>query len=349
MKRQAFLYALAAAMAAGVPTLAFVPSSSMMIHPQTSLFFNTRSKNAVVDKRLLSSPWCHTTCEQPSSSTTKLQMSFNDDDDGPSFVTTVVGVIFVLLFVGSSLLPIFDMAQQGRDMTDLSIADSVVTRQDAPGKLKGFESKYDSLSRAAIQEKLNAIPVFYTVDEHGSLGSNIYLSYADALSTVTGSSSSTVKATTLDQVMYPLILKRGRMRMAPPPQEVSQAEEVLRDEGSEPKTYQLIPSSKAQNDADELGLTLPSGDIPLYIADKLAFAGPKGPQVPLFLEKADAVTSYNRLRESSGNKLPAQPNIRTATLLDQLSSMEKGTRPGVSQLVFYGAVEDLLKASEMIQ
>lgn len=61
------------------------------------------------------------------------------------------------------------------------------------------------------------------------------------------------------------------------------------------------------------------------------------------------MTSYNRLRGDSNSKLPETPNVRTTTLLDTLTSMEKGTRPGVSQLAFYATAEDLLKATDMMQ
>jgi hypothetical protein len=48
------------------------------------------------------------------------------------------------------------------------------------------------------------------------------------------------------------------------------------------------------------------------------------------------------------NRLPETPTIRTSTLLDVLYSMEKGTRPGVSQLAFYASADDLLQATEMM-
>ena len=95
-------------------------------------------------------------------------------------------------------------------------------------------------------------------------------------------------------------------------------------------------------------MTSKDGDIPLFVVERLAFAGADGkPELPLFTEKEDAITSYSRLRESGGNKLPEQPSIRTTTLLDVLESMEKGTRPGVGQLQFYGNADDVLKADEM--
>ena len=150
---------------------------------------------------------------------------------------------------------------------------------------------------------------------------------------------------------YPLILKRGRMRMAPPPAEVAQAEAELAsslENGGSSKSYRLIPSKAALEQAKEFNMNLAANDIPLFVADRLAFASPKGPQLPLFVSKDDCVFSYQRLREGK-KSLPEQPNVRSVSLLDELNSMEKGTRPGVSQLAFYANAADVEKASELLQ
>jgi Tic22-like family len=131
------------------------------------------------------------------------------------------------------------------------------------------------------------------------------------------------------------------MKMEPPPRAVQKAEMDIPSQ-----TYRLIPSKTAAKDAASFQMNLAESDIPLYVADRLAFASNSGPQLPLFLEKADCLTSYQRLRRSS-SRLPEIPNIRTTTLIDVLESMKKGTRPGVSQLAFYFSVEDLARKSVM--
>ncbi|CAB9515659.1 expressed unknown protein [Seminavis robusta] len=271
---------------------------------------------------------------------TQLSMSSNDEGGGgglQGILFSLLGATIILLFVGTSFLPMMDGG--GRD---LSIADSVVTKQDAPEKLKNYEATGDRLSRSSIQEKLNTVPVFYLVDKENVMGTNIFMSYQDASD---AAGLLTVKATTLDQVTYPLVLKRGRMRMAPPPDAVQKAEAGI-SESSQTK-YRLVPSKSALKDAASFSMDVADSDIPLFVADRLAFASNKGPQLPLFLEKADCETSYNRLRESS-SKLPETPNIRSTTLMETLNSMEKGTRPGVSQLAFYSSAEDLIKATDMM-
>jgi hypothetical protein len=121
-------------------------------------------------------------------------LAMASDDEGPGLLTQIGLVLIMLLFVGTSLLPLIDGGGK-----DLSIADSVVT-QDASGKRQNIENKQDSLSRTSIQEKLSGIPVFYLSDSQGSMGNNIYLSYADA-KVAAGETGTAVKATSLDQVM----------------------------------------------------------------------------------------------------------------------------------------------------
>jgi hypothetical protein len=138
--------------------------------------------------------------------------------------------------------------------------------------------------------------------------------------------------------------------MAPPPAAVQKAESSLDSGSTEAVKYELVASLKAVQDAKDSGLTdLSPDDIPLFSANKLAFASQEGPQIPLFLEKADCVTSYKRLKEASTKaNLEDQPTLRVTTLRDVLFSMERGTRPAVSQLQFYTTESDLLRASDML-
>lgn len=131
--------------------------------------------------------------------------SMAKEDEEQSLMRTISIGFVIILFVSTS---IFLPLMEGGGSRDLSIADSVVTTQDNPNKLKDYEDNKSRLSRAAIQEKLNSLPIFYLGDGE-KMQQNLYFSYSDALAATTGSFR--VKATSLDQVMYPLILKRGRM------------------------------------------------------------------------------------------------------------------------------------------
>lgn len=264
-------------------------------------------------------------------------MSSNDNQEGPGAVTAVFIVAVLLFFVVSAFAPLLDFASIQPSSKDLNLGDAVVTRQDDMNKLKNYQSKFDALSPSRVQTKLSNLPVFFIARDGGVMDSNVYFSFNEASAAAAG--GGTVKVTTLDQIMYPLILKRDGFSKptVATPVEVKNALASLGD-----KTYNLIPSAAASKDAKDTGTTLKEGDVPLFIIERLAFAGSGGqPQVPLFLEKADGVTSYSRLGKSD------QPIVRTTSLLDVLDSMERGTRPAVGQLEFYGNADDVLKADAM--
>ena len=143
--------------------------------------------------------------------------------------------------------------------------------------------------------------------------------------------------------MYPLILKQGNTK----PNNKTPSDIKSARQNVDERTYKLVASKAALSEGD---MSLKEGNIPLFVVEKLAFAGNDGkPQVPLFTERGDGIVSYARLRESGGNKLPEAPSIRTTTLLEVIESMEKGTRPGVGQLEFYANADDVIKADEMTQ
>jgi hypothetical protein len=271
-------------------------------------------------------------------------------------VTAAFAIGVLLFFAASAFAPLIDYASASPSANDINLGDSVVTRQDG-NKLRGYQSQFDALSPAKVREKLSNLPVFYlsTKDDDGTsvMGErNAYLSFRDAENAVRRASPGTsVKATTLDKVMYPLILGRGGTpgtTSSVAPAEIKNAlAGAAAGTNGDGKSYGLVPSEAASIDARDMGLK--EGDIPLYVVERLAFASDDGrPQVPLFTERGDAMTSYARLRESGENKLPEEPTIRTTSLLDVLDSMERGTRPAVGQLQFYGNADDVLKADEML-
>lgn len=119
----------------------------------------------------------------------------DDEGDGPGTLTSIGILLIMILFVGTGLAPMMGVGDR-----DLSIADSVVTRQDTPQKLKNYESSQDRLSRATIQEKLSAVPVFY-LSERGNMLTDVFLSFQDATDVAGGKDGVSVKVTSLDQVM----------------------------------------------------------------------------------------------------------------------------------------------------
>ena len=334
---------IVALLAAVGPSNGFVVPSHHAVSPSTTIGTRSTQQHVVVTD--LTSKFTGTS----TSTTAGLRMA-GDSDNGGGILTKVAlaGVLFVFLL--TSILP-FLSEMQADGPANLSGA---VATRDTPESYKGYENNYDRLSRAKIQEKLSRVPAFYLVDKvTGRMAPEIYASYEDAVDASKAGDGFTVKATTLNQVMYPLLLKRGRMMMPPPPSEVANAEEALRGEDGTPladsMNYKLIPSAQAQKSAADMDLKLETNDLPLFVADRLAFAASGGgAQVPLFFEKEDAISSYQRLQQQSASKLPAEPVIRATSLLDQLETMEKGTRPGTKQLEFYAATDDLMRADALM-
>ena len=129
----------------------------------------------------------------PRTQSTALTMSSSGGGSSKGIVTAAGLLVIVILFVGGSILPMMDM---GRGGGVAPLANSVATRDQGAPQQVVTNDKY-RLSRAAIQEKLNTVPVFYVVGGNGEMETDLYLSYNDAKD-VAG--SKVVKATTLDQV-----------------------------------------------------------------------------------------------------------------------------------------------------
>lgn len=123
---------------------------------------------------------------------TSLFMS-QDGGGGNKGLLTAAGLAVVLaLFLAGSILPMIgDMGGGGV----APMANAVATRDQAQ-QVAVTNEKY-RLSRAAIQEKLNTVPVFYALGDNEEMGTNLYISYDDAKE---AAGSKVVKATTLDQV-----------------------------------------------------------------------------------------------------------------------------------------------------
>jgi len=316
----------------------------------------TRRKNVSSPLVFLETKTKATTRRKNSSTNLLMSKKNNNLFDFAEVRNGVLGLIVALLVFSGDLLPLLS-GQLGSKTAPL--AESVAFRNsDGTSSLVSTNTNVNPtmsdkyrLSRGKIQEKISAIPVFYvTLEDETIDGTNFYLSGDDAAAAADNSSSEkkVVKATTLDQVQYPLILRRGRMRMAPPPVEVSKAE------ANSDVKYTLIPSKQAIADAAEFNVKLAPNDFPLFLADRLAFSQVDGTiQVPLFLAKRDCITSYERLQKNSGNykasSLPEKPILRVTTLNDELFSMEKGTRPGQTQLAVYATAEDVNKAIELFK
>ena len=273
-----------------------------------------------------------------------LRMSSDDEEGGLGTVTAIFASVVLLYFSVSALTPLVGSIATQTTTGDLS--SSVVSRQDAvASKGQKRQSKFDVVSTQRIQQKLRNIPVFYLSDGTitATLDERLFLSYNDA--ELSRKENEIVRATTMDQVFYPLILKKDEVvnikSLGDTPSEVLKAIETR-----DGKQYQLLPSKAAIEDARATNTVLQPNDIALFKVERLAFASNEGPQVPLFTERQDAITSYKRLAEGSST-LPPEPVVKSTSLFDVVESMELGSRPGVGQLAFYANADDVQEADRL--
>ena len=265
----------------------------------------------------LSSPFIVTSAVD--TSTTALRMASDDEGGGIATKLALVGVLVVFLI--TSILPF--LGEMQADTGPANLSGAVATRDAPDSAYKNYESSFDRLSRAKIQEKLSRVPAFYLVDKvTGRMAPEIYASYEDAVDASKAGAGSTVKATTLNQVMYPLVLKRGRMMMPPPPLEIAKAEEALRGEDGAPLAdgvnYKLIPSTQAKNQLPNL--------ISSWLPTTYPFSSPIVLPLPdLAVLKSRSFskrrTRFPRISDCSSKVgVSSQPSPRSAQLLYLMSS-----------------------------
>jgi hypothetical protein len=192
-----------------------------------------------------------------------------------------------------------------------------VTRDDGTIETRGALTK---LTRGEIQRKLSQVPVFYVRQSLGGValdGSNKGTFFLDVRDAEKAASGKSVSATTLDDVYYALLEKKGKVIAG-----VGGGAAALSDLAAE---YKIVPSSAAVAFADGLspGWRSTAGEgraenaVPLFSAEKLAFQGIGRPKIPLFTAADDLKESWERLESSN------PPTIKVTTLQAILSQMER--------------------------
>ncbi|KAG5179734.1 hypothetical protein JKP88DRAFT_261239 [Tribonema minus] len=262
-----------------------------------------------------------------------------------------------------------------------------------------------SLTRGEIQKKLSQLPVFYISNAQGGAyvgGDGIgrfYMSADDAaadlaaLSDAAAPSELSVAATTLDDVWYPLIARKGgasqsarwyafAARYAGLSVAATTLDGVwyplgarkggaagavlyirahvlmksmrsLEGVSDQHATYRLVASKAQAAHADEV---LPTwrgsegeGAVPLWIADRLAFAGGYGGgkvKIPLFTTLEDLNASWARLKGDAGGSGAPTPAVQVSSLQATVSKFERGG--GNARLLeFYPDIESIEAAEKL--
>lgn len=277
--------------------------------------------------------------------------NYYDDDSKPglSLKVVVVGLIGVVGIFGVSFTSIQNTLKD-------------VARQEntpATAKLKSSSGESDRgamtrLTKREINTKLAQIPVFLALDQDDAIvikenTGRIFFSKKEAdsfanenkakvaatsLVTLTLSRTLTLTITTnlnpiynpntQDELYLSLVAKKSK------PSVVGGL--VAKSDPS--ATYIFVPSKAALSDAASEWKSVHSeNDVPLFRVPKMAFEDPAGLILPLFQNKADALSSYERLQASkqangegggTGGAKIAVPDIQTTSLLDIINLFNTG-------------------------
>ena len=200
----------------------------------------------------------------------RLHYGTNDDDRAALPLTSVlIGLVAILGVFGTGFISTFGSAAK---------------QQNAP-KLKNTSEKeargaMTRLTRREINKKLSAIPIFYPLDDNGGIYvkdgvGKIFTDINDAQA-ATRNNNINVGVGTLDDVYYTLIEKKTKLA-----------------------TYLGGAVGKSDFTAQYYLNSPDTNDVVLYRMPKLAFQKDNGLELPLFLDREDAVSSYQRLLETN--------------------------------------------------
>ena len=199
----------------------------------------------------------------------RLNYGTNDDDRASLPLTSVlVGFVAILGVFGTGFISTFGSAAK---------------QQNAP-KLKNTSEKESRgamtrLTRREINKKLSNVPVFYPLDNNGGIFvkdgvGKIYTDINEA-QVAAKNGNNNIGVGTLDDVYYTLIEKKTKLA-----------------------TYLGGTIGKSDFTAQYYLNSPDTNDVVLYRMPKLAFQKDEGLELPLFLDKEDAVSSYKQLLEN---------------------------------------------------
>lgn len=244
------------------------------------------------------------------------------DDDKPTLSLKVVGVALVGIvgIFGVSLAglqsTLRDVARQEQIPASAKLKSSV----DGETSVRGAMTK---LTKRELNAKLAQLPVFLVVDDsNGGIVTKdgtgfIYLNKGDADAYSKQNSGCTVTATSLDEIYLSLVAKKVKSSVV--------GGIVAKSDFS--AQYRFVPTKSSLNDVpSEWRGTHSDNDVPLFRVQKMAFEDPQGLILPLFTNKADAITSYERMQASKTEKTTDSrtPEIQTTSLLDIIDLFNTG-------------------------
>ncbi|CAM9234041.1 unnamed protein product [Choristocarpus tenellus] len=262
-------------------------------------------------------------------------------EEGTSFKNIAVASVLLVATFGASVLPFLSAGPE----TGSASKTVRVVQEDGTEIIKG---SLTAMSRAEIQKKLSQLPVFFLRESNGAVhlknGEGLFfMSPEDAkakLAALTNSENIRVAATTLDDVFFPLVLKKGA-NAKPVGAETSGISDTSAKYHLVARSEQLEKASKLQ----ETLVEIQKDDVPVWIADTLAFQGVGRIKIPLFTNYSDLETSWERLK-ASGSKSAAAPRVQVTTIAEVVRKMEKGGGDN-RMLEFFADMEAIDQAEKL--
>ncbi|CAN0082411.1 unnamed protein product [Pylaiella littoralis] len=244
----------------------------------------------------------------------------------PNFIKTAGVVLIVASTVGVSAIPFLAMGPE-------------VSRDPRP-----FVS---SMKTATLRK---GIPVFFLRDESGAVHTEngeglFFMSPGDAkekLQELKGAEGTKVSATTLDDVWFPLIKKKG-LNKKPVGAEASGLSDLS-------ATYRIIPRASQISQALETqgwNTVADAGGVPVWAAETLAFRGSNNKmKMPLFTNVDDLMTSWNRLDTEAGSEAKS-PKIQVSSIGAIIDIMQRGGGDN-RNLEFFADMEAIEQAEKLL-
>lgn len=151
------------------------------------------------------------------------------------------------------------------------------------------------LTRREINSKLAQIPIFFVENGDGTVYINggtglFFVTKLDAEKFAQDNNLKSISATTLDDVYFTLLEKKTKLG--------SDFIQGVTRRADPTAAYILVSSPTQLQYMSQEWKNSHANDLPLYRVKGLAFSKEEGLELPLFLRKEDALTSYNRLLES---------------------------------------------------
>ncbi len=267
---------------------------------------------------------------------------YKEDKAALPLKSLAIGLVAGLGVFGTGFVSVLGKAS--RDNQEQIQAPKLKQSSTDGGERRGAMTR---LTRKEIQGKLQQLPVFFaTQDKDKGLvafvseeGKGYFFMNADDAETYAKANGCIVSVTTLDDVYYTLLVKKTKL-----------ATYLGGVAGSSPPdaTYVLKPSTRELANVGLKWVEAHPNDIPLYRVQNLAFNKAEWLEIPLFTNKADGVTSFNRLEEDEKRKekkdVP-KTDIQVTSLRDMIQIFSQGGVEGRA-IEFYPSAENIEQAAK---